>query len=129
MIATAFNAPGFPPSEGYSSAVEIRESRRTVFTTGQVGMRPDGSIPVDPRAQIQLALDNFRSLIEAMGLSTDNVVKYTFYLRDIAHYELLQSIFGPVMTSSGVPAAATMVVVKEFGLPELILEFDVVLAD
>jgi enamine deaminase RidA (YjgF/YER057c/UK114 family) len=129
MIATPFNAPGFPPAEGYSSAVEIRRSERTVFTTGQVGMQPDGSIPTDPRAQMQLALDNFRALIGAMNLSFENAVKYTFYLTDVAHYEALKSIFGPVLASCRVPAAATMVVVKEFGLPELILEFDAVLAD
>ena len=129
MIATAFNAPGFPPPEGYSSAVEIRQNQRTVFTTGQVGMRPNGSIPADPHAQIQLALDNFRALIDSMDLSFENAIKYTFYLTDIAHYEVLKSIFGPVLASCRVPAAATMVVVEAFGLPELILEFDAVLAE
>src|SRR4051812_8481393 len=99
MILKSFDAPPNPvrKSLGLGAAVEIRQSDRTVFTSGQVGMREDGSIVDGPAQQIQQALDNFIALIRAMDLTLDNVVKYTFYLTDVAHSEVLLSIFVPAI--------------------------------
>ena len=36
-----------PPSSTYSLGAEVMQSARTVYVAGQVGVRPDGSVPND----------------------------------------------------------------------------------
>ena len=47
-----------PPLAAYSHQIEITGPERMLVVAGQVGMRPDGSVPDDPIEQLGVALDN-----------------------------------------------------------------------
>jgi len=68
------------PLGAYSHQIEVMAPRRWLVLSGQIGMRPDGSLPNDPLEQFELALDNIRKNLQAAGMEIENLVKLTFYL-------------------------------------------------
>lgn len=63
----------------YSAAVC---SNDFLFVSGQVGSREDGSPEPDFAAQVQLAFDNLKSVLEAAGASFDDIVDVTTFHTD-----------------------------------------------
>lgn len=70
----------FAPLAAYSHQIEVTSPMRLLFMSGQVGQRPDGSIPADPVEQFEATLDNLRLNLEAAGMGVSNLVKMTMYL-------------------------------------------------
>ncbi len=68
------------PVAAYSHQVEIREAKRWLVLSGQIGMRADGSLPEDPIEQFRVALDNIHKNLAAAGMEISDVVKLTIYL-------------------------------------------------
>jgi 2-iminobutanoate/2-iminopropanoate deaminase len=68
------------PLAGYSHQIEISGDERLLVLSGQVGMRPDGSVPDDPVEQFEAALENVERNLDAAGLTIRDLVKLTLYL-------------------------------------------------
>ncbi|MFJ9442383.1 RidA family protein [Kitasatospora sp. NPDC101235] len=68
------------PVAGYTHQIEVREPARWLVLSGQIGMRPDGSVPADPVEQIEVALENLRRNLDAAGMGVRDIVKLTFLL-------------------------------------------------
>lgn len=68
------------PLAGYVHQIELTGPKRWLVLSGQVGQRPDGTVPDDPVEQIDVALANVRSNLEAAGMRVQDVVKLTIYL-------------------------------------------------
>lgn len=70
-----------PPLAGYVHQIELTGTERLLVLSGQVGVRPDGSIPhQDPLDQLDVAWDNVERNLQAAGMGTDDLVKVTLYL-------------------------------------------------
>ena len=67
------------PLGGYSHQVEITGERMLIIS-GQVGMRPDGTIPEDPIEQLDLAFENIFRNLRAANMQVTDLVKLTTYL-------------------------------------------------
>lgn len=57
-----------------------------VYVSGQGPRRPDGSSPSTFDAQVRLALDNVKAVVEAAGLTMEHVVYAQVYLEDTNKY-------------------------------------------
>jgi len=68
------------PLAAYAHQIEITDPKRWLVLSGQVGMRPDGTLPDDPIEQIRVALDNIQKNLEAAGMGIQDLVKVTMYL-------------------------------------------------
>jgi enamine deaminase RidA (YjgF/YER057c/UK114 family) len=68
---------------GYSHVVETTGPGRIVYIAGQLGLKPDGSVAGDFRAQVTQAFENLKSALAAVGAGFDDVVKINNYLVDI----------------------------------------------
>lgn len=64
-----------------------------VYISGQGPRRADGSTPDGFSAEAKQALDNIKTIVEAAGLTMDNVVYTQVYLTDIAHAKELDAVF------------------------------------
>jgi enamine deaminase RidA (YjgF/YER057c/UK114 family) len=64
---------------GYSPAIL---SEGLLFISGTVGAREDGTPEPDLAAQIQLAFDNLKGVLEAAGCTFEDVVDVTMFLLD-----------------------------------------------
>ena len=64
-----------------------------VYVSGQGPRRLDGSTPPNFADQVRQALENVRSVVEAAGLTMDNVVYVQVYLEDMNQYGALDKAF------------------------------------
>ena len=75
------NAPDAPPPvAAYTQAIEVSGATRTLYISGQVGQRMDGTIPDDIVEQSRLAWQNLEAQLKAAGMTLDNLVKITTIL-------------------------------------------------
>src|SRR3984885_824485 len=75
------NAPDAPlPVAAYTQAIEVSGATRTLYISGQVGQRTDGTIPDDIVEQSRLAWQNLEAQLKAAGMTLDNLVKITTIL-------------------------------------------------
>ena len=109
------NPPAIAKPGGYTHVVEVTGPGRVVYIAGQLGVKPDGSIAGDFRAQAQQAFENLKAALAAVGAGFDDVVKLNNYLVDIpknlgAYREVRDKYVNtaqpPASTTVGVPALA-----------------------
>ena len=108
----------------YSPAVT---ANGLVFIAGQIGLRADGSIPEDPKEQIDVAFKRIEAVLKHMGLDFTDVVELVSYHVDVGSQlstfrevkeQYIRSDF-PAWTILGIAALAR---------PELVVEIKVVAA-
>lgn len=68
------------PIGSYSHQIEITGNERLLVISGQVGLRPDGTVPEDPYEQIDLAFENIIRNLAAASMEVQDLVKITYYL-------------------------------------------------
>jgi len=112
------------PIGRYVHQIELDSPAKLVFISGQVGMRPDGSVPEDAVDQLEVALENVIRNLEAAGLETTDLVKSTTYVvigstMDLARRRaVLERLFGDHIATS------TLVYVAGLAAPEYKVEVD-----
>ncbi|HET9589372.1 MAG TPA: RidA family protein [Anaerolineales bacterium] len=68
------------PLGSYSHQIEIKGNERMLILSGQVGMRPDDSVPDDPLEQMDVAFENILRNLQVANMDVKDVVKLTYYL-------------------------------------------------
>jgi enamine deaminase RidA (YjgF/YER057c/UK114 family) len=110
MNPAAIAKPG-----GYTHVVEVTGPGRIVYIAGQLGLKPNGDIAGDFRAQCVQAFENLKAALAAVGATFDDVVKLNNYLIDIpknlgAYREVRDKYVNtsqpPASTTIGIPALA-----------------------
>ncbi len=64
----------------YSHTVSVPEGTELIFISGQVGVRPDGSVPAAIAEQADQAFANIVTLLKAHGLEASSLVKLTTFM-------------------------------------------------
>ena len=109
----------------YEQAIRIGN---LVFSSGQIALDPKTGyfLSGEIEEETEQTLKNIRSIIEASGLSTKNIVKTTVYLTDMNHFSRMNSIYEKFFGESK-PARAC---VQVAALPkEAKVEIDVIASD
>lgn len=113
---TRINPPALPKPQGYSQIVVAAGKQRQIFIAGQVGMRPDGTIPEDLGEQAQLTFERIGAALAAAGARPADVVRIVVYIVDLERvdpspvYQAIRAFFPedarPASTIVGVAALA-----------------------
>ena len=80
-----------------------------LYLSGQIALDPatnkvmKGSIKEETRA----VMDNLKAILEAAGMSMDNVVKTTIFLKDMNNFMQVNEVYGSYFTKE-FPARATI---------------------
>lgn len=83
MDKRTINSPDAPtPVGGYSQAIEVRNSSRVLYVSGQVPVTKDGGVPSEFREQCRLVWANIEAQLGAADMTLDNLVKVTTFLAD-----------------------------------------------
>ncbi|MFG2605630.1 RidA family protein [Streptomyces sp. NPDC048514] len=110
------------PVAEYTHQIEVSAPGRWLVLSGQIGMRQDGSVPQDPIEQIDVALENLRSNLDAAGMVVSDLVKLTFYLvgdmDPAARRAAVAEFFGDHLPTS------TLLYVSALAAPTLRVEID-----
>lgn len=110
MEKQVFASPDGAPAVGpYSPAVGAGDF---VFVAGQVPLDPDGKIVgYTPKDQARKALENLRVTLEAAGLTLDDVVKTTIFLKDMDEFGAVNEVYAEFFTEP-YPARSTVQVAR-----------------
>lgn len=109
----------------YSQAVG---SNGLLFVSGQIPLDPTtGKIEqTEIRGQVRQALENLKAIIEAAGLSLNNVVKATVMITDMNYFPVVNEIYAEYFTGSVLPARVVTAVAE---LPkQSLIEIDAIAA-
>jgi enamine deaminase RidA (YjgF/YER057c/UK114 family) len=86
-MVTFVNPPAVhAPAGAYSHSAVVPGGTELVFLSGQVGVRPDGSLPESVAEQADQVFANIAALLASHGLEVGAIVKLTMFLvagRDI----------------------------------------------
>jgi enamine deaminase RidA (YjgF/YER057c/UK114 family) len=114
------------PVGPYSHTAVVPAGSELVFIAGQVGMRPDGSVPAGFVEQAEQTFANLRECLAAHDLGVEAVVKLGVFVLPGQDFAALRAVrerhFGahrPTSTTVYVPALAS---------PKLLLEVEAVAA-
>ncbi len=108
MSLRAVSTTGAPTAIGpYSQGID---AGNLVFVAGQVGRDPSsGELPEGVEAQAERAMENIKAILEAAGLTFENVAKTTVLLADINDFESVNAVYARYV-SDPKPARATYAV-------------------
>lgn len=80
----------------YSQAID---TGAFVFASGQIPINPaTGEIPAGIEAQTNQAIANVKAILEAAGLTIDNVVKTTVFLADMGEFAEMNKVYAQHFT-------------------------------
>ncbi|MEA4932608.1 MAG: RidA family protein [Lawsonibacter sp.] len=75
----------------YSQGIK---SGSLVITSGQLPIDPaTGSFPEGVEAQTRQSLENCKSVLAAAGMTMDQVIKTTVFLRDMNHFAVMNGVY------------------------------------
>jgi 2-iminobutanoate/2-iminopropanoate deaminase len=106
MTRQAISTGGAPGAIGpYSQGIR---SGDMVFCSGQLGLDPaTGELVDGVEAQADRSLRNLQSVLDAAGLSFDDVVKTTIFLADIGDFAAVNAVYAKFMPDPP-PARSTV---------------------
>jgi enamine deaminase RidA (YjgF/YER057c/UK114 family) len=111
---------------GYTHVVEITGPGRVVYIAGQLGLKPDGKIAGDFRAQAVQAFDNLKAALAAVGASFSDVVKLNNYLVDIPSNLPIYREVRDKYVNTAAPPASTTVGVPALARPDALFEVEAI---
>lgn len=111
---------------GYSQAVVVENTRRTMYVAGQCSIDAQG-VPQhagDIAAQTQLAMDNVETVLAAGGMSLADVIRLDIYTTDLEQYFARGHaiVAGRCHAHGRVPAGGIVAQVAALAMPPLMVE-------
>ena len=95
-----------------------------LFTSGQLPIDPKtGNVASTIEEQTSQVLDNIKAIVEAVGISLENVVKVTFYLKNMDDFATVNKIYSTYFPNN--PPARVCVEVSKMAKNALV-EIDAV---
>ena len=87
ILTSLAPAPIGPYSQGIKTG-------GTLYVSGQVGLKPDGSFDsTSIEIECTQALNNIKAIVEAGGMTMDNVAKATIYLTDVKDFAKVNEVY------------------------------------
>ena len=106
MTREAISTPNAPAAIGpYSQAIAMD---CLLFCSGQLGLDPaSGNLVDGVEAQAERAMLNLRGVLDAAGVTFEDVVKTTIFLADMNDFAVVNAIYGRFMPDPP-PARSTV---------------------
>jgi 2-iminobutanoate/2-iminopropanoate deaminase len=120
------------PTEGvYSTggdwvhAMEVRRGERMLFVSGTMGLRPDFTAPPTLEEQLDCVWNNLRAILASAGMTVDNIVRLTSYLRDASYAEANAQARIAALGDRRIPTTAIVVQTLQ---PDWLIELEIIAA-
>ncbi|PPJ54775.1 hypothetical protein CBER1_04047 [Cercospora berteroae] len=114
---------GIRTSPYYSSVTHSNGPCTIVTLAGQIGARPDGTVPSDPVEQYKLAISNLGRCLEAAGARVQDILKLNYYIvnydsKNPRHRPILMEFLGDHRPAS------TLIPVEQLAVPDFLFEIE-----
>ncbi|MEQ1615966.1 MAG: RidA family protein [Hyphomicrobiaceae bacterium] len=110
------------PASMYSQGVQVAPSRQRLIISGQVGLRPDGTLEPTMRGQMERTWSNLFAVLHAAGFEKRHLAKMTIYVTEPAQTGLFREIRDRMM--EGHACAATYLQVAGLSSPQFKFEIE-----
>jgi enamine deaminase RidA (YjgF/YER057c/UK114 family) len=117
-----------PPFARYSHGVEVPAGARLVVASGQLGIRPDGSVPEGAEAQARLCLSNCAAILAEAGMGPADVIRINAFVTAREHMAGYMAARDAWLAGVFRLPASTLVIVVGFTRPEFLVEVEVTAA-
>jgi enamine deaminase RidA (YjgF/YER057c/UK114 family) len=129
MLRKGINPWQWSTAFGFSQAVELTGAERLLVCSGQTAIGTDGAPPQSPDmgVQVRVAFENLRAVLEAAGMTCEDVVRINYFTTDV---DALISVLGPLrdeFLGTNIPAS-TLLGVSRLAFPEIMVEIEAVAA-
>ena len=114
------------PLGQYAHGIEVPIGARQIVVSGQVGMRPDGTVAEGIEAQLECTWANILSILKAGNMEPSDIVKVTTFVTHPDHFKVHPKVRARVLGDHR--AAATAVCVSALAAPEFLCEIEVIAA-
>ena len=114
------------PLGAYTHAIEIPPGARVIHISGQVGVRPDGSVAEGIEAQLACAWQNILAILADAGMGPGDIVKVTTYLTRAEDFKVHPRIRAQFLGEAR--PTATAACVSALAAPEFLCEIEAIAA-
>jgi enamine deaminase RidA (YjgF/YER057c/UK114 family) len=115
----------YASTSDYAHAIEVRNAQRLLFVAGTMGLDPAGQAGATLAGQLALIWSNIRAILASAGMTVDNIVRLTSYLRDPAYAEANAAARMAALGGRPVPTTA---IVAQTLVSEWLVEIEVIAA-
>lgn len=126
MISFANPANVHAPVGNYTHTAVVPAGTELVFISGQVAVRPDGTVPATFAEQAEVVFENLQACLAAHGLGMSSVVKLNAYLVTGHDVQAMRAVRQRYLGAH--KPTSTAVFVPALVAPELFLEIEAVAA-
>jgi enamine deaminase RidA (YjgF/YER057c/UK114 family) len=115
----------YPTTADYVHAMEVRDPQRLLFVAGTMGLDPAGRPGADLAEQLELIWANIARILASAGMTVDNIVRLTSYLRDAQYAEANGDARVRALGGRAVPTTA---IVAQTLVSQWLVEIEVIAA-
>jgi enamine deaminase RidA (YjgF/YER057c/UK114 family) len=108
----------------YTHATEVSAVKRSLYVSGQFGIKPDGSVSADFGEQCEQAMNNVEALLASAGMGLLSIVKITYLLTSEQDFPALGDIRRRRWARAE-PPSVTAIVVAALARPDCVIEIEV----
>lgn len=126
--ATEFSNPAdvHPPLGPYTHVAAVPADTELFFISGQLGLRPDGSVGASLEEQADQAFANLIAVLRGCGLGAINIVKLTTFV--VAGQNAGETRDARMKYLGSHRPASTLVYISQLAQPEWLVEVEAVAA-
>ncbi len=117
-----------PPFARYAHGVEVPAGARLIFTSGQLGVEPDGTAPDDAAEQAAICFANVEAILAEAGAGARDVIRLNAFVTDRAHMAAYMAARDRWLAGVSRLPASTLMIVSGFTRPEFKVEVEAVAA-
>lgn len=126
-MARFFNPSSVPPPQAeYHHGVLVPAGAQLLYTAGQLGFRPDGSLADGIEEQARWAFRNLVNVLREVGFEPADLIKIQLFLKEQSYLETVEAVRNEVLGDAR--PASTLMVVKSLAKPEFLFEVEGVAA-
>lgn len=110
------------PSSRYTQAIALGPEARRLIISGQVGMKPDGTILKGLEAQTEQVFDNILALIAEAGMEVTDIVKIVTYCTVPGQMQTIREVRQRKLGNHA--PASTLLIIAGLANPEFLIEIE-----
>jgi 2-iminobutanoate/2-iminopropanoate deaminase len=104
--------PGGRPGSPFSRAVRVGD---TLYVSGQIGNRPEGTKADDLAGQTRQTMENIKAVLATFGLGMDAIFKVTVMLADMDQWRDFNAVYLEYFAADRLPARSAFGAAKLVG--------------
>lgn len=110
---------GDPNTQPYA---DIAIGGGLIFTSGQIPISDDGTVPADFGDQVSQVLSNLEATLQKVGSNLDSILKITVYLDSLDDFDVYNRIYIEKLSTHGLPPRTTVEVSRFRGTKRIELD-------